>query len=190
MEITDAKYQELLGDQQKARALETENSKLKDTAENTKTALKANRDEIASLKADKESVQTEFDTFKTEKEEELKKLENFEELESNSKKWTDHETALAEKRTANIEEMKTKLGEDFMKTNESFLDGLPEDKVETFLNGHVEALDGGKQNVTTGINNGWMNPWTWANHKTEFDEAITKWDHMAALNAIPAPGSE
>gem|GEM_PF-4611572 len=60
MEITDAKYQELLGDQQKVKSLENENDKLKETAENTKIALKTNREEINSLKTDKSTIEDEF----------------------------------------------------------------------------------------------------------------------------------
>ena len=98
MEITDAKYQELLADQQKARTLEAENVKMKEAAENTKVALKANRDEIAQLKADKENVTKEFETFKTEKETELKKLENFDDLKTKAEKFEALEAEKAEAR--------------------------------------------------------------------------------------------
>lgn len=189
MEITDAKYQELLGDQNKARELEKENSKLKETAENTKTGLKAGRDEIATLKKDKETLQGEFDEFKTTSEAELTKLEWFDDVKSNSDNWLEHQTKINEDRATGIEEMKTKLGEDFMKANESFLDGLPDDKVETFLTWNVEALEWGKKTVTTWTWTSWMKDGWGTTHKTDFDEAISKWDATWAMNAIPAPWS-
>ena len=59
-EISENKYQELLSDQAKAKTLEAENTKLKETADNTKTALKSNREEIAKLKDDKKTVTEEI----------------------------------------------------------------------------------------------------------------------------------
>lgn len=189
MEITDAKYQELLGDQQKARTLELENSKLKETAENTKVALKANRDEITSLKTEKETIEASFNTFKTEAEKELAKLEWLDDLKAKAEKWSQHETIKAQERTAKIEEMKTKLGEDFMKANSAFLDWLPEDKVETFLSWNVAALDWGNKTVITWAWAGWMGEGAWTAYKTKLDEAMAKWDVNAAMGLIPAPGT-
>lgn len=190
MEITDAKYQELLADQQKARTLEAENAKMKETAENTKVALKANRDEIAQLKTEKETVTKEFETFKAEKEVELKKLENFDDLKSKAEKFEALEAEKAEARKKWIEDMKTKLWEEFLKANKSFLDGLPEDKVETFLKIHADKLDGWKQDVNVWTNSNWMNNWAWTQHTTQFDTALQKGDVMWALASIPSPVSK
>lgn len=186
MEITDAKYQELLADQQKARTLEAENSKMKEAAENTKLALKANRDEIAALKTEKETLQKDFDSYKTDSETKLKSLEWFEDIKSKADKFDAIEAKRVEDRQKSIEDMKTKLWEDFMKTNESFLDGLPEDKVEVFLKSHVEKIDGWKD-VNIWTNSNWMNNWAWTRHTTEFDTAIQKGDVMWALANIPSP---
>jgi len=185
MEITDAKYQELLGDQQKVKSLENENDKLKETAENTKIALKTNREEINSLKTDKSTIEDEFWTFKSESEESLKKLEWFEDIEKNANSWTEYQTSIYEARSTKIEEMKTKLWEDFLKTHEGFLDWLPEDKVETFLTPYIDSLDPPDVDVWT--SESWVKSDVWTKHSTKFDEAIGKWDAIAALAEIPAP---
>ena len=174
MEITDAKYQELITDQARVKTLEAENAKMATAAENTAIALKEGREKIAAAKAAEDAAKTELETFKTSTAEELKKLEGIDEVKAKADKWANHEKTIADARKAGIEDMKTKLGADFLKANESFLDGLPEDKVETYLKNHVTALDGGKRDVVIGTD-GKPVPTT---HTTEFDTAIAKGDFM------------
>ena len=186
MEITESKYQELISDQQKARTLEGENSKLKETAENTKIALKEGREKIAEQKTAVETLQTEFDTHKTDTDTKLAEFEWFEDHKANSEKWTKHEEKQKEARTAWIDAMKEKLGEEFLEKNKDFLTDLPEDKTETFLKQNIEA-SWDDPDIITGVKEKGMDKKPWTEHKTKFDDAIEKWDHMAALNEIPMP---
>lgn len=150
MEITDAKYQELITDQAKAKTLEAENAKLVAAAENTKIALKEGRDKAAELKAQVDEATAALEAEKVAKAEVEKKALEVDTLKADAEKWKAHETAALEARKAGIEEMKTKLGEEFMTNNAAFLDGLPDEKVELYLKNHVESLEGGKQKVDVG----------------------------------------
>ena len=150
MEITDAKYQELITDQAKAKTLEAENAKLIAAAENTKIALKEGRENAAELKAKVDEVTAALEAEKVAKAEVEKKALEADTLKADADKWKAHETAALEARKAGIDEMKTKLGEEFMTKNAAFLDGLSDEKVEIYLKNHVESLSGGKQTIAVG----------------------------------------
>ncbi len=187
MEITDAKYQELITDQAKVKTLETENAKLVATAENTKIALKEGRDTANELKAKLEEATASLTAEQAAKAELEKKAGDVEALKPLADKWSAHEAALAEARKTSIEGMKTALGEEFMKANADFLDGLPEEKVETYLKNHVD-MSGEKPVIKTGTDGkGGINPKGGVANATEFDKAIAAGDANAALAQIPLP---
>lgn len=182
-EISEARYQELLASEWKAQTLEHENKKLIETAENTKTWLKANREEIARLKQEKEDLLKAKETFENEATEKLKALEWIDELKAKAEKFEALENEKIEARKTSIEEMKTKLWEEFLKNNASFLEWLSDDKVEIYLKQNVENLSSWNRNIATWT---WGNQWAgWAQHQTDFDKSISSWDWMWALWQIP-----
>lgn len=168
----------------KAKTLEAENAKMAAAAENTKIALKAGRDEQAALKASNEELTAKLQAETTAKTELEAKVQDVEALKSKADQWQAHQDKIAEDRKTGIEEMKTKLGEDFLKANAAFLDGLGDDKVELFLKSNVESLGGDKKTVIVGTDG---TPGTKVTNVTEFDTAIQKGDVNAALAQIPSP---
>ena len=105
-------------------------TKLETTAENTKVALKTHRDTEKDLK---EQISTlEWEKTTSEKEVE-KKYKDFDSIKENSEKWVAHDKETSEKRTANIEAMKTKLWKDFTDDDKDIIEWMNESKVEKYL---------------------------------------------------------
>ncbi len=187
MEITDAQYKEFLADQQRLKTVEAENAKMSETAENTKIALKEGREAQAALKASNEELAAKLQAETTAKADLEAKVQEVETLKNAADKWNAHETATKEARKTGIEEMKTKLWEEFMTANAAFLDGLGDDKVELYLKSHVEALGTEKKTVIVGTDGKGGKPVT---QTTEFDNAIKSGDYKTALANIPLPGAK
>ncbi len=176
MEISDNRYQELL-------AAESDVKRLKSDAENTATALKVGReekqalkDQIAAFETEKKDLEAkiaEKDTTLTEKETELTSAKEI------ADKWEQSQQAEKQAKLDAIEKMKTDLWDKFDDNVKNFIDGLPEDKVESYLKGLLPS----DQNppVTTDGNKG-DNPW-WKD-PSAFDAALKSWNINDALSAL------
>lgn len=176
-DITDSQYQEYM-------SLQSENKILKETAENTATWLKAGREEIKTLKesvTSLESTISEKDNEITSKIEEITaKDAEITEAKELGQKWTDHETSQAEALTENIEKLKTDLWDKFTDDHKSFIEGLDNNKVETYLK-WLSPTWPTPPNTTDG--NQWTPPWT--KDPSSFDSAAADWNldwMLAALN--------
>ncbi len=188
-EISESELKAYIADRAEKERLAKENEKMLETAENTKVALKANREEIKTLKEEKTQAEERAIAAEKAKEEELKKFEWFDQLKEKAEKF---DAKLAEETTARetrITEMKEKLWKEFLEKNSYLLDDMAPEKVEKFLQSNIEAVSSDwKPPVQTWAPSGWMNPnWAQWGKATPFDEAIQKWDAMAALSHIPNP---
>ena len=129
MEITDARYQELL-------SAENENRTLKATAENTKEWLAANRAEISKLKEQITTLETTVSEKETELETKVKEIEEKEieltEAKELGAKWTEYEEKTKQELTDSIEKLKTDLWDKFTDEHKSFIEWLPDEKVQSY----------------------------------------------------------
>ena len=130
IEIDSTEYNTLKRASADLTVAEEKVTKLETTAENTKVALKTHRDTEKDLK---EQISTlEWEKTTSEKEAE-KKYKDFDTIKENSEKWVAHDKETSEKRTANIEAMKTKLWKDFTDDDKDIIEWMNESKVEKYL---------------------------------------------------------
>jgi len=105
-------------------------TKLTETAENTKIALKTHRETEAELKKQVTTLEWEKETKTKEIEE---KYKDFDTLKDNAEKWAAYNKKTTEDRTTNIDAMKTKLWDKFNDDVKDMIDGLDDVKIEKYL---------------------------------------------------------
>ena len=187
MEISESKYESLVADANEAKSLRSEVNSLKEEAKNKKIALEQEREKRKAFKSELDEVKASKEELETKLSENEEKYKDFEAIEWKATKWDEYETKLLEDREKNISEMKEKLGEDWLKENESFLEWLSDEKVETFLKRETSSLDKNWENLPPKPNNDGMGWKPWSQNLSKFDEAIQKEDVNAALDNIPLP---
>lgn len=164
-DITNAEFQEYT-------TLKVENKTLKETAENTRVGLQANREEINKLKwqlTEKDTLIEEKDKVISEKEETLTaKDEEISTIKETADKWTSHEESQKQALSKNIEKMKTDLGDKFNDDVKSFIEDLPDNKVESYLKSIIPS-NGAKPPVINGEKWG---DWVWWNDPSKFDSLV------------------
>ncbi|ATU04902.1 hypothetical protein BKN14_00390 [Candidatus Gracilibacteria bacterium HOT-871] len=150
--ITKAEYDSLLESKTRLIDLEKKVSDLQEEAKNKAIALdeerkksKAKAEEAKNLISEKEN---ELEKLKASLE--LQENETLEEkinqLKEGNQKYSEILAQKEADRIKNIEEYKTFLGEDFLKEQAGFLDGLPEEKIEIYLKTQAESKGFGKNN--------------------------------------------
>lgn len=185
MEITDARYQELMAAESKSKTLETEVANLKTEAHNKATALKDERDLRKAAEDKIKEKDTEIENLKTAHTTELEKFKDFETISDKAKKFDEAEQAKVTARTENIKALKEKLWNEVMEAEKDFIEWLSDDKLEAYLTKLVGDSQDDWDDTNIVI---------WTDGKSEktkksskFDEASKKWDVSWMLWSIPLP---
>ena len=178
--ITKAEYDSLLESKTRLVDLEKKVSDLQEEAKNKAIALdeerkksKAKAEEAKSLISEKEK---ELENLKASLE--LQENETLENKINQLKEWNKkYSEILAQKeadRVKNIEEYKAFLWEDFLKEQELFLEGLPEEKIEIYLKTQAENKWFGKNNdenkPRVDLHNNWQAPQSW--ESSDFEKML------------------
>ena len=176
-EISDNRYQDLL-------ASETNEKRLKEETANKTKALEEEKGKKIALKEKVESLETDLqekETVISDKDKEiLEKVGEIEKVTETAEKWTTHEESIVTARTESIETMKTTLADKFTDEHKTFIDWLPDEKVESFLK---NLLPEDKKNPpSTDDGAGWDNPW--GKDPDKFNEAAANSDLNWMLDAL------
>ncbi len=136
--ISQGEYNDLQKAKANSERYKTEVSDLEEESKNKAIALDEERGKRKEAEKSITDITAEMETLKTNHSTDLEKFADFDSLKEWSENWTKHQDSVVAKRTENIKSYKEKLWEDFMKANESFLDWLPDDKVETYLSNNIK----------------------------------------------------
>ena len=153
--ISQGEYNDLQKSKANSERYEADIAKLEDTNKNKAIALNEEREKRKTAETSITDIQWEMETLKTNHSSELEKFTDFDSLKEWSDNWTKHQEAVISKRVDSIKSYKDTLWEEFMTSKESFLNGLPDDKIETFLKDNVDAMESNKGDWN------FQAPWSW-----------------------------
>lgn len=184
MEITDARYTELLWAEARVKTLEADLKAAETESSNKAKALKEERDARKNAEDSLKVKDTEIEALNTAHTTELEKFKDFETISEKAKKFDTAEAEKIKKRTDNIESLKTTLWKDFLESEKDFIDGLPEDKLETYLTKAAEAKWKKKVEIKSWVD---TTTKTWGESSTDFETHKNNWNLEGMLASIPLP---